>query len=283
MQDMQDTSKTYQLDTRQVRRSFTRAAADYDAAALLQHEVRKRLLERLDIVKLQPHNILDMGCGTGGAFAGLRQRWPKAKIMGLDMALPMLQGARGKQTWLERLRRPATMICADAAQLPLAKSSVDCIFSSLMLQWAGDLDKVLRECRRVIKPDGLFVFASFGPDTLKELRAAWAAVDDSTHVNRFIDMHDVGDALVRAGFDQPVLDVDPFTLTYPTAWHLMRDLKQIGAHNVNAGRARGLTGKAHIAAVEKAYAQFRNADGQLPATYEVVYGTAWAHAFEMKQ
>ncbi|HET9679304.1 MAG TPA: malonyl-ACP O-methyltransferase BioC [Gammaproteobacteria bacterium] len=281
MQDP-DTKNVYQLDTRQVQRAFTRAASDYDAAAVLQREVRNRLLERLEIVKLQPQRILDVGCGTGGAFPGLQQRWPKAKIIGLDLAFSMLQQARDKRSWFDRLRRPSNLVCANSAQLPFAKSSVDCIFSSLMLQWCDDLDQVLREFRRIIKPNGLFIFASFGPDTLKELRAAWAAVDQATHVNQFIDMHDVGDALIRAGFDQPVLDVDPFTLTYPTARHLMRDLKQIGAHNVNAGRARGLTGKARIAAVEEAYAAFRDKNGQLPATYEVVYGTAWAHEFEMK-
>jgi malonyl-CoA O-methyltransferase len=134
---------------------------------------------------------------------------------------------------------------------------------------------VFRECARVLRPGGLLTFTSFGPDTLKELRAAWASADDFTHVNRFIDMHDLGDALLRAGLAEPVMDVERYTLTYTDVRALMRDLKAIGAHNVNAGRPRGLTGRRALERMTAAYERERR-DGCLPATYEVVYGQAWA-------
>jgi len=148
------------------------------------------------------------------------------------------------------------------------------VFSNLMLQWCQDPDAVFGECRRVLKPGGLLTFTTFGPDTLVELRRAWAAADSRTHVNRFIDMHDLGDALVRSGLAEPVMDVERFTLTYAEVRDLMRDLKDIGAHNANAGRPRGLTGKGTLARMTAAYEAFRK-DGRLPATYEVVYGQAW--------
>lgn len=276
--------RLHRLDRRQLRRAFARAAAGYDAAAVLQREVRGRLLERFDVIKLQPQTILDAGCGTGHGTAALRRQWPGARIIGLDIARPMLEQARRNQPrrWWPGGGR-THWVAADANRLPLPDESVDFIFSSLMLQWCDDLDAALGELRRVLRPNGLLLFSSFGPDTLRELRAAWAEVDAAPHVNRFIDMHDVGDALLRAGFDQPVMDVEHFTLTYARAVELMRDLKRIGAHNVAAGRARGLTGPRRLAAVERAYAAFRMADGRLPATYEVVYGTAWAHPFSMRR
>jgi malonyl-CoA O-methyltransferase len=161
--------------------------------------------------------------------------------------------------------------------LPFPDASVDVAVSNLMLQWCDDLDVAFAEIRRVLKPDGFFSFTTFGPDTLRELRAAWATVDDYTHVNTFIDMHDIGDALGRAGLTEPVLDVERVTLTYSDVLALMRDLKVIGAHNVTAGRLRGLTGRSRLRAMEAAYESQRR-DGRIPATYEVVYGAAWGAA-----
>ncbi|HKZ73052.1 MAG TPA: methyltransferase domain-containing protein, partial [Steroidobacteraceae bacterium] len=165
-------------------------------------------------------------------------------------------------------------VCADALRLPFGPESVDLVFSSLMLQWCDEPHAVFAEVRRVLRPGGFFAFSTFGPDTLREMRAAWSAADGFTHVNRFIDMHDVGDALVRGGFTEPVMDVERICVTYQDVFALMRDLKAIGAHNVTAGRARGLTGRARIARMTAAYEQWRR-DGRLPATYEVIYGAAW--------
>jgi malonyl-CoA O-methyltransferase len=184
----------------------------------------------------------------------------------------MLQAAGRRQTWLRRFAR----VCADAAHLPLAEGSVDLIISNLMLQWC-DLDAVFAEFRRVLAPHGLVSFTTLGPDTLRELRSAWRAADSRTHVNQFIDMHDIGDALVRAGFASPVLDVERYTLTYPDLRRVAADLKDTGAHNATMGRARGLTGRRRFAAVQVAYEAYRQ-DGRLPATYEVVFGHAWTPA-----
>ena len=263
----------YRLDKRRVRATFDRAAAGYDAAAPLQHEICDRLLERLDWVKLAPRRILDAGAGTGRGARGLRRRYPRARLLGLDLSLAMLRHARRQAGWW---RRP-DWVCADLEGLPLADASLDLLFSSLALQWCNDLDRTLQGFRRVLAPGGLLMFTTFGPDTLKELRAAWQAADaDHVHVNAFMDMHDIGDALVRAGFADPVMDMEMVTVTYPDLGRLLADLRAIGATNANAGRERGLTTRARLRAVESAYDTFRLSDHRLPATYEVVYGHAWA-------
>ncbi len=260
----------YRIDGSRVRRSFGQAAAGYDAAAVLQARVRGELLARLDLVRLDPTVALDLGTGTGHAAAALKRRYRSSEIVALDLAPAMLAEAAHRQTLLRRFRR----ICGDAASLPLRAASVELVVSNLMLQWCNEPDVVFAECRRVLKPGGLLTFTTFGPDTLVELQRAWAAVDGLTHVNRFIDMHDLGDALLRAGLVEPVMDVERYTLTYETAGDLMRDLKAVGAHNANEGRARGLTGKGTFRRMTAAYETFRR-EGRLPATYEVVYGQAW--------
>ena len=263
----------FTLDRSRVRRSFERASASYDRAAVLQTDVRKRLLARLEYVSLAPQAIVDAGCGTGHASRELKRLYPRALVVALDLAPGMLRAAARQRGWLRRFER----VCADAQRMPLADASVDLLYSNLMLQWCDDLDALFAECRRVLKPRGLLTFSTFGPDTLKELRAAWASVDAHTHVHRFIDMHDIGDALMRAGLTEPVLDVEPFTLTYADTFTLMRDLKAIGAHNAAAGRAPGLTGRGRLSAMSAAYERYRTS-GRLPATYEVVYGQAWGQA-----
>jgi len=266
------------LDSAQVRRSFDRASTEYDRAAILQADVRARLLARLQYVKLTPTLVVDAGCGTGHASRALKRSYPRARVIALDIAPGMLRAAGRQRGWFRRFDR----VCADAAHLPLADASVDLLFSNLMLQWCNDPDALFAEFRRVLKPHGVLSFSTFGPDTLKELRAAWASVDDYTHVNRFIDMHDLGDALMRARLAEPVLDVENFTLTYGDVLALMKDLKAIGAHNVTAGRPAGLTGRGKLQAMTAAYEQ-RRTDGRLPATYEVVYGQAWGQSPEQPQ
>lgn len=264
----------FRLGQADMRRAFEAAARDYDAAAVLQREVGARLLERLELMALSPTRILDLGCGTGGALRALRKRYPGAEVWGVDIACNMLRVARRAQGWWRRAR----LVCADARHLPLPAGCAELIFSNLMLQWCDDLDGCLLELRRVLRPHSLLLFSSFGPDTLKELRSAWSAVDGYTHVHRFLDMHDIGDALVRAGFAEPVMDVEHLTLTYTGVPELMRDLKRIGAHNVSAGRRRGLTGRGRLQKLMAAYEPLRR-DGRLPLTYEVVYGIAWTPSF----
>jgi malonyl-CoA O-methyltransferase len=261
------------LDRRALARAFDRASRGYDTVARLQARVRGELLERLDYARLAPGVVLDLGAGTAHATRALRGRYRRALVIAADLAPGMLRAAGRQSRWWRRFER----VCADAYRLPFATASVDLVFSSLMLQWCDDLDAVFAEIRRVLKPGGLLTFSSLGPDTLRELREAWASVDDAVHVNRFIDLHDVGDALVRAAFAEPVLDVDRHVEEYAEIGDLMRDLKALGAHNVTAGRPRGLTGRRAFAALTAAYERHRR-DARLPATYEVVYGNAWAAA-----
>ena len=274
------------VDPRAVRRSFGRAAATYDGAAVLQREVGARLAERLDVVKLVPATILDAGSGTGEAIGELSARYPSARVVALDAALPMLQQARARSTrgrsLLTRLLGPLgrggasapAFVCADATSLPLSGVCVELVWSNLMLQWVNDLPRAFAEFRRVLKVGGLLTFTTFGPDTLKELARAFARVDGHTHVGRFVDMHDLGDLLVQSGFADPVMDMEQITVTYPSPAALLAELKSIGATNQTRGRPRGLTGRGRRAALEAALLTLAR-DGRIPATFEVVYGHAW--------
>ena len=262
----------YLLERSKTRQGFERAAHTYDSAAFIQREIGSRLLERLDLVRMQPERVLDLGCGTGAISEALLKRYKKAQVIGIDLAENMVQQTCQRGNWL---RRPLG-VCADARQLPLQDNCADMLLSNLMLQWCNDLPAVFREFGRVLRPEGLLMFSTFGPDTLRELRASWGQVDGYSHASRFVDMHDVGDALLAAGFRDPVVDMEIITLTYAEVRGLLLDLKTIGANNATAGRNRGLTGKARMQAFYQAYEQFRQDDGLYPATYEVVYGHAWA-------
>jgi malonyl-CoA O-methyltransferase len=267
----------YALDRSCIRRSFDRASKTYDAAAVLQAEVRTLLLQRLDLTDLSPRLVLDVGAGTGHAARALERRYPRAHVVALDSSLGMLRVAGRQQSWF----RPFTRLCADAERLPLPDGSVDLILSNFMLQWS-DPDAVFAEFRRVLAPRGFLSFTTLGPDTLRELRSAWMGAGlgyavSQARVIQFIDMHDIGDALVRAGFAAPVLDVERYTLEYADVPSLAADLKAIGARNAAAGRPKGLTTPRKFAAMQAAYEAYR-AGGRLPATYEVVFGQAWAPA-----
>jgi malonyl-CoA O-methyltransferase len=273
-------TEAFYTDKARVRASFEKAAASYDSAAVLQREVSDRMAERLQYIKFQPKVVLDAGAGTGYGAAQLRAQYPEARVLELDLAQAMLQASRAKQQsgdgLLKKLFRPSQpwQVVADIERLPLADASVDMIWSSLAIQWVNVPDGVFAEFRRVLKPEGMLMFSTLGPDTLHELRDAFAGVDRATHVNQFIDMHDLGDALMRAGFAEPVMDMEKIVLTYERARDVMADLKAIGAHNATSGRGRGLMGKHAWQRVEAAY-ESRRRDGKLPATYEVVYGHAW--------
>jgi malonyl-CoA O-methyltransferase len=261
------------IDKERVRRAFDRAAARYDDSAVLQREIGARMAERLDVVRLAPTVILDAGAGTGWQLEQLMRRYPKARFVALDFAPAMLLRAKRRGSLL---RRPHC-VGGDLEHLPLRSSSVDLLYSNLALQWMENVEGAFNECLRVLRPGGLFVFTTFGPDTLRELRTAWQHADGVvTHVSGFYDMHDIGDMLVRSQFADPVVDVEYVEMTYDDVTAVMRDLKAIGASNATRDRRRALTGKSRIAAVRAAYENYRNAQGRLPATYEVVYGHAWA-------
>ena len=266
---MNDRPQDYALDLPWVRRSFDRAARSFDQAAVLHREVRDGLLGRLDLTTLVPGIVVDAGCATAHTARALQRRYPKAKVLAVDSSLEMLRSASRQQTWLN----PFARLCADATRLPLKDGSVDLLVSNLMLQWC-DPDAAFAEFRRVLAPNGLLTFSTLGPDTLRELRTAWASADSANHVHLFMDMHDLGDALVRAGFASPVLDVERITLRYTDVATVAADLKATGARNATSSRARGLTGRKKFATMQAGYEALRT-DGRLTATYEVVFAHAW--------
>ncbi|HET6806453.1 MAG TPA: malonyl-ACP O-methyltransferase BioC [Frateuria sp.] len=260
----------FHLDRARVRRNFSRAAATYERHDVLQREVQVDLLGRLDFYLQAPERVVDVGAGTGRGTALLKKRYPKAQVIAVDLAVPMLRAARAHQGLL----RPFLRVCGEATALPLPDRSVDVLHSNLCFQWIDDLPALFGECVRVLRPGGLLAFSSFGPDTLKELRAAWAAVDQHSHVSRFLDMHDVGDAMINAGLRDPVLDVNRYTLTYSDPRALLKELQGLGATHADRARERHLTGKSHYRGMLAAYEAMR-VDGQIPATWEVVTAHAW--------
>jgi malonyl-CoA O-methyltransferase len=234
------------------------------------------MLERLEYIKLQPARILDVGSGTGWGTRQLMVKYPSAQMIALDIAIGMLQNARGQTSWWQKLfsSQKAAMLCADVEALPIASNSLDMVWSNLAVQWCNDLPATLVDLHRVLKVEGLLMFSTFGPDTLKELRQAFHGVDAHNHLNRFADMHDIGDMLSHGGFAEPVMDMEYLTLTYDDVRSVLYDLKAIGASNATAGRGQGLMGKQAWKLLVENYEALRR-DGKLPATYEVIYGHAW--------
>jgi malonyl-CoA O-methyltransferase len=261
---------TFHLDRQLVRRHFSRAAKSYEQHDVLQREVQAALLERLDFYTQTPQRVVDVGAGTGRGSALLKQRYAKAEVIAVDLALPMLRVAKQHSSWL----KPFIRVCAEATALPLADHSVDVLHSNLCFQWVDDLPALFGECVRVLKPSGLLAFSTFGPDTLKELRSAWAEADQQAHVSRFLDMHDIGDAMLNAGLRDPVLDVFRYTLTYSEPRKLLEELQGLGATNADRTRERGLTGKSRYQRMLAAYEAMRVHD-RIPATWEVVTAHAW--------
>lgn len=261
------------FDARAVRRAFGRAAATYTQAAVLQREVESRLLDALAYLDDRiPSRALDLGSGPGSASAALKAKWGrKTQVIAVDLALPMLQAVRAKS----RLWRPIHAVQAEAQSLPFADDSFDLVVSNLCLQWVADLPRALGGLRRVMREGGLLAFSTFGPDTLVELREAYASAGLAPPLSPFAAIQQVGDALVAQGFKNPVLERDTYTLTYPDTASLMRELKAIGATDARPERPRGLAGKGRHRAVAAAYEPLRR-DGVLPSTWEVITAIAWA-------
>ncbi len=259
------------LDKRRIRRSFDRAADSYDEFAVVQNETADRLLKRLEVVDGEPpRTILDIGCGTGHLARALGRRFPGARVIGVDLAPAMVSRAAARRRFWDRSR----YVCADAERLPFSSTSMDLVVSSLALQWC-DAPAMFAEVARVLRPGGRFHFATFGPDTLKELRAAWAAVDGEVHVHGFVDLHDLGDALLGQGFGDSVTDMEMLRATYGSVDAVMADLRGIGAHNIDRARRSGLTGKEMFTRFRAAY-EAMAVDGRIPASYEIIFGYAKA-------
>jgi len=265
------------VDTRQVRRSFARAAAGYDQSAFLAREIDRRMLDRLDYVRIEPQRILDLGCATGASLTALRERYRDAQLLAADFCEPMLRAGRQQKTLLARLMpflkpQSAALLAADAERLPLAAGSLGLIWSNLLLYWLDEPRPAFREAQRTLEVGGLFMFSTFGPDTLRELAGCFG--DGAAHTQRFTDMHDLGDMLVECGFVDPVMDMEVLTLTYHSVDDLVAELRAAGERCAMHGRRQALAGRGVWERVRAAYAQLAQ-DGRIPATFEVVYGHAW--------
>lgn len=258
------------LDLQAVRRRFDRAAGAFDDADFAHRAAADGLFERMLPMRLQPDRILDLGSATGKASRELARRFRGSRILSLDVSAAMLRAAGSFRSRFSRIRE----LQADAARIPLAASSVDLVFANLLLPWIPDVPVCISEVSRVLARGGLFVFSSVGPDSLAEIRRAWASVDDDEHVNRFADMHDLGDALVRGGLEDPVLDVDYLTVRYRDAETLFRDLTATGARNCLSGRRTSLTGRERFRAMRSNLEQAFD-EGGLPLKLELIFGHAW--------
>ncbi|MDM3870712.1 malonyl-ACP O-methyltransferase BioC [Porticoccus sp. W117] len=252
------------LSKQRVADSFSRAASSYDAAADLQRKVADSVAALVP-ENTAPQSTLDVGCGTGYLYARVRERFPHTQLTALDLAPGMLEYAQSHRPVADR------WLCGDAEALPLPDNSVDLVVSSLTYQWCEHPQRWGAELQRVLKPGGVAVLSTFGPGTLGELQKAWQAVDDQVHVNRFVPLERLQQQLQAAGL-QCQLTTETLCPRYDDLKSLMRDLKAIGAHNVNQGRPSALTGRQRMRALVDAYEQFRDSQGRLPATYEVVYG-----------
>lgn len=256
-----------QLNKKRIRKDFSKAASTYDAAAVVQAEICERTLERLQMLKLNPKSILDIGSGTGKSVRALQALYPGAQIFASDFAFPML---------IQGQFKPA--ICCDAQHLPIKSASIDLIFSTSTFQWCDDLNQLFAECMRVLKKDGAMVFSTFGPDTLKELRLSWAEIDQQNHVHQFIDMHHIGDYLLANQYHDPVVDREVIVIEYQTLRQLLMDLKATGSRGKfmasDYSATQGLLGKEKFNQLLQVYNTFQLENNALPASYEVIYGYA---------
>ena len=258
-----------------VRARFSRVAADYAQADFFAREVDRRMQERLDYVRITPRRVLDLGCSRGGSLPGLNARYPQAETVALDFSAAMLAPLRPEsrwKNWFGKRRPQALPIQADAQALPLAARSTGLVWSNLLMHWLNDPLPALQEAHRVLEVGGLLMFSALGPDSLKELRAAFA--DGYAHTQRFVDMHDYGDMLVHCGFADPVMDMETLTLTYDDLDALLGELRHAGSTCAMRARRHGLTGRQSWQRAREAYEALRR-DGKLPATFEVIYGHAW--------
>lgn len=267
------------LNKLQVRQRFNRFAHCYDQYAALSQEVVSRFLDRLELIKIQPRCIVELGCGTGELTVRLAQKFPEAKITAVDFSEAML--AQVERKLIENKISNVELMVADAESLPsselnnFAEGSVDLVMTSLMLPWCNDLASVFLPVRYLLKEDGLFLFSSLGPDSLKNVRAAWAAVDSDAHVQNFLDLHDVGDKMLAVGLADPVMDVERLSLSYASVDGLLRELQGMGFGNCLQDRFRGLTGKAKFDAFKKELTQLAACDNRFDLSYEIIYGHAW--------
>jgi malonyl-CoA O-methyltransferase len=257
-----------------VAKNFSRRAKDYDQSAALQQAVGLSLIERLKLISINPQTILDLGSGTNYLSKILKPHYPTAKIINLDIAESMLSFSQKENIFPQDF-----FVCTDAEKMPFQTNSFDLIISNFVFHWFLEPQNVLEQINRVLKPGGLLLFSTVGPDTLKELKTAFSTIDNAPHVNHFLDMHDIGDLLIATNFQNPVMDMEILTLTYSSLANLHRDLKLTGSHTVLSEMIKGLSPKNFREKLSLAYEVYRDDEKRLPASFEIIYG----HAFGSPQ
>lgn len=258
----------------QIQANFSKAAKDYSAHAKVQQEIGRRLMQRFDYYKLKPERALDLGAGTGYFSQQLKKRFNQCQVVAFDLSESMLKKIK------KGILKPVSRVKGCMTRLPFKTNSYDIVFANQVIHWHADYLTLFKEIARVLKPSGVFVFSTLGPDTFIELKQAWAEVDEYQHAYSFVDMHLLGDALLKAGMAEPVVDMEYLTARYQEIKTLARDLKAQGVQH-NTSRARqGLTTPSQWSAFSNAYDKYRDEDGLLPLSYEVIYGQAWGQALQ---
>lgn len=252
-------------------KAFNLQAIHYEKVALMQQESGTQLIERLDYLKINPEYILDLGSGCGQFTEQLKKKYPKAVVIGVDIAHHMLLVSKKKQHFWKKW----PVVNADMNALPFADGVFDLVFSNQVIHWADSIPQLFKELNRVMRVNGCLMFSSLGPDTFKELSAAWSLVDSYAHINPFLDMHDIGDSLLHEQFVDPVMDMDQLTVHYDSLKLALTSLKQQGVRNINPKRRPGLTGKKTWTQFCAAYESFKTTENKYPISYEIVYGHAW--------
>ncbi len=251
--------------------AFNKHAATYEKAAKIQYEIGMRLLNRLSYINISPNYVLDLGCGPGIFTRFLQKKYPRAKVIGIDIAHIMLQRAKKKQTWWGN----KSFITADMTSLPFQDGLFDLVFTNQVVHWSPSIPQVIKELNRVMSEQGCLMLSTLGLDTFKEINQAWSDVDCHSHSNHFPDMHDIGDYLLAERFLDPIVDMEILVGHYSSLDELLLNLKAQGVRNINSVRNQGLTGKNAWRDFVVAYQNQRTSTGKYPLTYEVIYAHGW--------
>ena len=256
---------------KEVSKSFNKSSSKYEVLAEVQNAIGRRLIARLAYLKIAPKYILDLGCGPGNFTKELKELYPKAHVVGLDLAINMLDVAKSKQTW----RKKWSLVNADMQLLPFENAQFDLIFSNQVIHWGESIPLVLKELNRVLAINGCLMFTTLGPDTFIELKESFKSVDNFAHVIDFLDMHDIGDILLAEHYENPVIDMEKLTIKYAKLASLLLSLQGQGVKNINPKRRSTLTGKNRWINFENEMLKFKTNDDKYPLTYEVIFGHAW--------
>ena len=260
------------IDKEYKRKVFDRHAKTYDEYSSLQNKISDNLFKKLDLIEVRPSLILDLGCGTGRNGRILKEKYQNIRLINYDFSINMLQEAKKNQHKI--LGTKSEFICGDIEELSFSENTFDVIWSTSSLQWCNNLSDIFKKAKVILKPGGLFIFSTFGPNTLFELRNITKKISNYQKTNNFIDALSITEKLINEGFIDPFVDSEEFCLSYKDISKLFLDLRKIGATSGFKNRNIGLSGKSFLKLIIDGYKEY-SYDGIFPATYEAIYGYAW--------